>query len=236
MTAVLEPSNAGRNWLVNIFLNQVVGYLQNRENLHVGVVGGTESEPEIHELSKYVTQLEISTLGIENSDYFLDLNEEAGNLQGVHFDLVLCSQVLEHVWNHKNTFDTLFELVAPQGILWINVPTSNRAHGSPDYYSAGFTSRYVEKNLHQAGFEVITSGSVGTKRNYVATHSLPYWLSVRSHRFPLLYIRYKTGILKNTYLFIRHFFVLLKLQFTSSRVRNEGLFLTESWAIARRPI
>jgi hypothetical protein len=235
MTVVLEPSNAGRNWLVNVFLNQVAAQLQTKGHLHVGIVGGTKLEPEIHELSKFAKQIEISTLGIENSDYFLDLNDEPRNLPDVQFDLVLCSQVLEHVWNHKAAFDTLYQLVAPRGIPWINVPASNRAHGSPDYYCAGFTSGYLGKNLHQVGFEEIRSGSVGTKRNYVATHSLPYWLSVRSHRFPLVCIRYNTGIVKNSYLFLRHFFILLRLQFTSPRVQHAGLYLTESWAIAKRP-
>jgi SAM-dependent methyltransferase len=234
MTSVLEPSNVGRNWLVSVFHNQIATQLRKKDHIRVGIVGGTKSEPEIREISKYATQLEISTLGIDNSDYFLDLNDRDNNIQGVHFDLVLCSQVLEHVWNHKNAFDSLYDLVAPQGILWINAPASNRAHGSPDYYSAGFTCGYLENNLRLAGFDIISSGSVGSKRNYLATHSLPYWLSVRSHRFPLIYIRHNTGKVKNLYFLVRYFFILLRLQFTSPRVQNVGQHLTESWAIAKR--
>ena len=234
MTATLEPSNAGRNWLMGAFLNQVPCQLTMEAKILVGVVGGTKSEPEIRELAKLTPNLSVSTLGIENSDYFLDLNAREDNDLVMQFDLVLCSQVLEHLWNHKQAFDSLYECVIPGGILWMNAPTSNRAHGSPEYYSAGFTSEYLEKNLRQVGFEILGSGSVGTKRNYMATHLLPYWLSVSAHRFPLVFIRFNTGKAKNFYFFFRYFFTLFRLQFTSARLHSSGRYLTESWVLARR--
>jgi SAM-dependent methyltransferase len=235
LTTILEPSNAGRNWLINIFANQVVRRLESRVLLRVGVVGGTKSEPEIRQLSRFADNIEIQTIGIEDADHFLDLNLTIGIAVAEKFDLVLCSQVLEHVWNQRNAFDALFDLVAPGGILWLNAPATNRAHGSPDYFSAGFTNSYFEKNLQLVGFEVIDSGGIGTKRNYIATHSLPYWLSVNSHRFPLLCIRYNTGKFKNSMLFLRYFFILFRLQFTSKRIHNSGPYLTESWVVAKRP-
>ena len=234
MTAALEPSNVGRNWLMNIFINQASPHISMKKHLHVGVAGGTKSEPEIRELSKFIPDLQISTLGIEDSDYFLDLNFGAINEIGVQFDLVLCSQVLEHLWNHKQAFESLHESLKPGGILWMNAPTSNRVHGSPEYYSAGFTNEYLDKNLQEVGFEILGSGSVGTKRNYVATHLLPYWLSVRAHRFPLIFIRHNTRLAKNLYFFLRYFFTQFRLQFTSARLQSAGPFLTESWVIARR--
>ena len=235
MTNILEPSNAGRNWLLNIFTNRVVRLLESRVLLRVGVVGGTKTEPEIRELSKFANNIEIQTIGIEDSNHYLDLNLTKGITVAERFDLVLCSQVFEHVWNQRNAFDALFDVVAPGGILWVNAPASNRAHGSPDYFSAGFTNSYFEKNLNLVGFEVIDSGSIGTKRNYIATHLLPYWLSVNSHRFPLLYIRNNTGKFKNSMLFLRYFFILFRLQFTSKRIHNSGPYLTESWVVAKRP-
>jgi len=117
----------------------------------------------------------------------------------------------------------------------MSAPASNRVHGSPEYYSAGFTSEYLDKNLQEVGFEILGSGSVGTKRNYVATHLLPYWLSVRAHRYPLIFIRHNTRLAKNLYFFLRYFFTLFRLQFTSARLQSTGRFLTESWVIARIP-
>ena len=235
LNAVLEPSNAGRNWLMNVFIGQVPRLVSMKKILLVGVVGGTKSEPELRELSKVVPNLRISTLGIEDADYFLDLNIGTNDLTRVQFDLILCSQVLEHLWNHKQAFESLYESLIPGGILWINAPTSNRAHGSPEYYSAGFTSEYLVKNLQFEGFEIIVSGRVGTKRNYLATHLLPYWLSVRAHRFPLIFIRHNTRLVKNLFFFSRYFFTLFRLQFTSTRLQSTGRYLTESWVIARRP-
>lgn len=235
MTAALEPSNVGRNWLMNAFINQVCPHISLKKQLHIGVAGGTKSEPEIRELSKLIPDLQISTLGIEDSDYFLDLNFGAIDEIELQFDLILCSQVLEHLWNHKQAFESLHRFLKPGGILWMNTPTSNRVHGSPEYYSAGFTSEYLDKNLQEAGFEILGSGSIGTKRNYVATHLLPYWLSVRAHRYPLIFIRHDTRLAKNLYFFLRYFFILFRLQFTSAQLQNSGRFLTESWVIARKP-
>jgi hypothetical protein len=89
LTAALEPSNVGRNWLMNVFINQASLHFGTKKHLYVGVVGGTKSEPEIRELSNFIPDLQISTLGIEDSDYFLDLNFGAINASGVQFDLIL---------------------------------------------------------------------------------------------------------------------------------------------------
>lgn len=229
---VLEESNIGRNWLLNIFQKEITPIFLGRNKVRLGVVGGSYTEPEIRELNKLKIDLHVSTLGIEASDFFLDLNSEFEIDSKFDFDLLLCSQVFEHIWNHGAAFETLFQLTSFNGYVWINVPASNRMHGSPDFYSAGFTSEYLSENLRRVGFKVISSGSVGTQRNYLATHMLPYWLSVKAHSQPILTLRHDTSLLKNFYLFLRYLPTLLMLQFTSTRINFAGRYTTESWALA----
>ena len=70
----LEPSNVGRNWLLNIFADELVPLLPVDEKLKTGVIGGSKKEPEITFLEEREVRLDIQTLGIESSDIYVDLN------------------------------------------------------------------------------------------------------------------------------------------------------------------
>jgi len=154
----------------------------------VALVGGAPNEPEL-EIIKRAGSIPVTFFGIEpfSDEAFvhLDLNIATDFQQG--FDLVICSQVLEHVWNHQMVFDNLAKLVKPGGFLWIGCPASNYAHGSPDYFSAGFTTDYLERNFQLRNFEPVTSGSVGSERYYFLTHALQIWGGPRVHAFPLFF-------------------------------------------------
>jgi hypothetical protein len=112
------------------------------------VVGGTEQDPEYQLLMQLHPECTFQFLGLEaaKEDFIsLDLNGDSSQLPNAK--LVVCSQVLEHVWNHESFFRNLSRLTEVDGYLWLNVPMSNFVHGSPDYFSAGFTPEYLEKNL-----------------------------------------------------------------------------------------
>ena len=114
------------------------------------VVGGTEQDPEYQHLKQIHPECAFQFLGLEAAKEnftFLDLNSDSKQLPNAK--LVLCSQVLEHVWNHESFFWNLSELTEVDGYLWLNVPMSNFVHGSPDYFSAGFTPDYLERNLEK---------------------------------------------------------------------------------------
>ena len=125
----------------------------------IAVVGGTSRDPEVLEIKRISPTATLDFFGIENphSDTnftYLDLNDPIQNLKN-KYDLVLCSQVLEHVWNIENTFNVLVSLVSKNGFIWFNCPASNMAHGSPAYYSAGYTAEFVAKNLESRGFAIL---------------------------------------------------------------------------------
>jgi SAM-dependent methyltransferase len=154
----------------------------------VALVGGGIGEAEIEALKK-IKAISITYFGIEtipNEDFsFLDLNYDK-DFEDT-FDLVVCSQVLEHIWNHQAFFDNLSKLVRPRGFLWIGCPASNYPHGSPEYFSAGFAPDYLVNNLGLRNLELLLGGSLGSKRYYFLTHSLQIWGSKNLHKFPIFF-------------------------------------------------
>ena len=200
------------------------------------VVGGTPQDPEY----QFITSLGGSThsifVGIEDTDFnfhYLDLNE--GPRQSISGKLVLCSQVLEHVWNHKNFFLNLSDLTKSNGYLWLNVPMSNFVHGSPDYYSAGFATEYLLRNLEDNEFEIVSSGSIGSRRYYAATHLLGAWLTEKEHTNPFFNYHFQSGsrlgVLRK---FLLEWFSRMPLIFFSKTVTNEPRYATECFVFARK--
>ncbi len=79
-----------------------------------------------------------------------------------NYDLVLCSQVLEHFYDVKQAIQNLAKLVRQGGLLWIACPASNYAHGSPKYFSAGYTPGLITNPLPLEDFEVILQKNMGS--------------------------------------------------------------------------
>jgi SAM-dependent methyltransferase len=122
-------------------------YLEKEKIIEVCVVGRYWSEPEIQILRDMGYLVKATTFGIDHSDHFLDFNVISAYDSDIHFDLILSSLALEHIWNHASAFANISDIAKSKSLLWVSCPTSNRFHGSPDYYSAGFMPEYLEKNL-----------------------------------------------------------------------------------------
>lgn len=200
------------------------------------VVGGTPQDPECMFIKSLHSSIQVTFLGIEEVDpnfLYLDLNKPPS--KSITGKIVLCSQVLEHIWNHKNFFLNLKELTDHDGYLWLNVPMSNFVHFSPDYYSAGFASEYLVKNLEDNDFKVISSGSIGSRRYYTATHLLGTWLTEAEHENPIINYNFqpgsKLGILKKLIIDLCRLAPLLPL---SKTVTDSPRYSTEAYVLAKR--
>ena len=200
------------------------------------VVGGGSIDPEIVHLESIGRNFQISYVGIEETELnfqFLDLNQESTlNKQA---DLVCCSQVLEHIWNHQTFFNHLKNLTKPEGYLWINVPFSNFVHGSPHFYSSRFSPDYLVQNLEKIGFEIVYANQLGSRRYYLATHILNVWLTEKEHKSISTYYHFqpgtKLGIVRK---FIRELIQRVPLAFFSASVTPNLKTATESLVFARR--
>lgn len=204
----------------------------------VCVVGGTSSDPEIVVLKNSFPTIEFHTYGIENPSkdknfHELDLNRDQVSIQE-GFDLVLCSQVLEHVWNLENSFACLSDLTKPGGYLWLACPASNMPHGSPEYYSAGYTSEFLALNLENRNFEIILRKNLGSKRNYFITHALRQWVGEKEHNHPVKSYKIQPGtFLGNSRKYLREIPGRILALIYSKQVTESVDYATESVVLAR---
>jgi SAM-dependent methyltransferase len=209
---------------------------ENMEIKNVAVVGGSSKDPEIIYLSELTPDLNVHFFGIENQHndsnfHFLDLNasDKAREFENF-FDLVISSQVIEHIWNHSNYFNLLTSILKRGGYLWVNCPASNLVHGSPDYYSSGMTARYLEKNLETRNIQTVVSGQLGNKRYYMATHFARYWQTTKENHHPVLGYNFQNG----TYLGVVKKFIFdlpsrILLAFINSKHDSTYEYSTESF-------
>jgi hypothetical protein len=198
----------------------------------VAIIGGTEHEPEISILRQLIPSFEFSILGVDNlADTFFDLNKT--NLShSEEYDLILCSQVMEHIWAHGNAFIEFQKLLSPGGYLWISCPASNRSHGSPDYFSAGFTSSFLVNHAMKIDLNIQSSGTFGSKRNYLAVHLLDNWLTRKGHKYPILFCFEGKSYWKQIVLTVRYFPLIAMLHFVSKKLTTSTRYSTESWMLA----
>ena len=206
----------------------------------VALVGGSGGDPELKELppASRVTFFGIENLSGETPYKYLDLNESSAVNHG-QYDLVLCSQVLEHVWNLSTALQELYRLVNSGGLLWIGVPASNFAHGSPDYYYAGFTPQSLSLQMEKLGLDLLGSGVVGSKRSYVWTHLFRHWPTEQELARPVVssFINaFNTSgpawkRLARSLVSLRSVILLAY----DSRLVTDIEFGTETWVLARKP-
>ncbi len=225
-------NNFMRNHLIRILEAHLPSLFSSSE-LNVAIVGGSHGEPEIELLREFGFKIHLTTFGIEEADRKLDLNYFNSNPIKEKFDLILCSQVLEHVWNHDAAFANLKNLLSNSGVMWLTCPYSNRFHGSPDFYISGFTPNYLEYQLEKIGLQTLNSGSIGSSRNYLATYLLPVWLTDNGHKLPIFFAFEEKGILLRIALSLRFLPRTIFLSFQSSRVTSIAETSTESWLLAR---
>lgn len=161
--------------------------MRQMERLSVAVVGGYEDEPEMQILRAHFENIDLQVLGIsDSSDVFLDLNSSKWFVES-RFDLVLCSQVIEHIWNHNTFFLHISKLTPSNALLWLAAPASNFEHGFPSYFSAGFSESYLSNNLTGNGFRVLSSGKIASRRSYLMRHIFLHWISAGQASAPVTF-------------------------------------------------
>jgi SAM-dependent methyltransferase len=179
-----------RSGLTQKLLAHLSAGFQDELMIKIAVVGGSIDEPELKALQAGLNTT-VHFFGIEKSESenftYLDLNE-ASPVMGQHagqFDLILCSQVLEHLWNLPQAFVHFNSLLKSGGAAWVACPYSNFFHGSPHFYSTGYSPELIIKLAESQGMHVPQSGFVGSQRLYRSRHLLAYWLSERQLNHPL---------------------------------------------------
>lgn len=204
----------------------------------IGILGGSSKEPELLELLRIYPNAKVTFLGIEkglSEDPFIELDLNTSKDLDQIFDIVICAQVLEHVWNLDNSIINLSKIINPRGgFLWLNCPASNMVHGSPEYFSAGYSHKMISKNLENHEFEIIFASSIGSRRLYFFTHTLQYWPTKFELAHPLLTYRplrsYGRRLIPETFL---GFFGRLYALFLSNKELFDSQYDTETFVLAK---
>lgn len=190
-------NNPNDNVLRNHVVRDFVSELAEVRDIHnIAIVGGSISDHEVAIiLEKFPSGL-FQIFGIVPGQVFMDLNEPPGLQE--KFDLVLCTNVLEHVFHHENFAKNLLSLLNENSLLWLSFPFSDMYHGSPYYYSAGFASDYVEKLFEIHGGVTMKKKILASRRLYLFTHLLKDWPSEFRYKHPLAgQIIWGLGLRKN---------------------------------------
>lgn len=70
------------------------------------------------------------------------------------FDVILCSEVLEHVPEPTHALDEFARLLKPGGKVILTAPFSSNVHMAPYHYCSGFSKYWYEYHLTLRGFEI----------------------------------------------------------------------------------
>lgn len=68
------------------------------------------------------------------------------------FDVVLCSEVLEHLYEPLKAVREFARILAPNGLLLLTAPLGSSLHQEPYHYYGGFTSHWYTRVLSELGF------------------------------------------------------------------------------------
>ena len=173
----LFNTNYGRILILNKF-EELILKSNFKKNLQVAVVGGFHEEPEILLLKKLGFNLKVTTFGIEDTDdIYFDLNVSNKYSRKSHFDLIVCGQVLEHIWNVNYFVENISKIMADETLTFIHCPKSNIHHGHT-YYSAGYSKEFL-KQIFNNNNEILDYGELGTPRLYTSIHLLKDWITAR---------------------------------------------------------
>jgi SAM-dependent methyltransferase len=225
-----------RTWLSQRFSLNLINYLKNNSVTSILVLGGGVNEPELEMFNEkgidiYFFGIE-KTVGMSNFTY-LNLDEVNSNNQ--RFDLVICNQVIEHLFKLQNAFATIDSLVANGGLLWLTAPANNFRHGSPNYYSAGYSKEFFEKNLQNYNFEILDIGELSSERVYLYRHLLRVWPNYFQIKYPIIsYFGFSGSYLSKLLFNIKKIPARILIALASGRWQIDGNFPVETFGLFKK--
>lgn len=84
------------------------------------------------------------------------------------FAAVLCTEVLEHVPYPIATIKELSRVLAEGGVLILTAPSNCLRHFDPYFFTSGFSDRWFERVLPEAGLEILEITPVGDYYRWLA--------------------------------------------------------------------
>lgn len=92
------------------------------------------------------------------------------------FDVVMCTEVFEHLPEPIKALREFSRLLKPAGVLILTAPFSSLTHMPPYYYYTGFSRYFYKRFLEEMGFTIVDMNENGSYFEYLAQEirRLPY--------------------------------------------------------------
>jgi SAM-dependent methyltransferase len=107
------------------------------------------------------------------------------------FDVILCSEVFEHLPNPIGALVEFGRLLKPGGKLIITAPFASFVHFAPYHYATGFSKYWYEHHLSEQKFDITELSSNGNWFRYVRQEMFRMPSMVRRYgawHWPLAYL------------------------------------------------
>jgi ubiquinone/menaquinone biosynthesis C-methylase UbiE len=95
-------------------------------------------------------------------------------VEAASFDVVLCTEMLEHVPMPQAVVQELARVLRPGGRLLLTAPLGSGIHQEPHHYFGGFTPFWYQRFLTEAGFEDIVVEANAGFFSYFGQESLRF--------------------------------------------------------------
>ncbi|MBP9218617.1 MAG: class I SAM-dependent methyltransferase [Sterolibacterium sp.] len=86
-------------------------------------------------------------------DYVCDASDIP--VEDASFDVILCTEMLEHVSHPERIIAEFARILKPGGCLLLTAPLGSGLHQQPYHYYGGFTPFWYQKFLGEVGFECV---------------------------------------------------------------------------------
>jgi SAM-dependent methyltransferase len=98
------------------------------------------------------------------------------------FDVVLCTEVIEHHPEPIRVVNELGRLLKPGGLLLLTAPLGSGIHQEPFHFYGGYTPYWYRRFLPEAGFvEIDVEANAGSFRHF-GQESVRFWTMIAPHR------------------------------------------------------
>ncbi len=110
------------------------------------------------DLGEYTRDEKESITKTEAKDYVIGKLDYKGDVWDIDekdatFDVILCTEVFEHIPYPVESIKEFSRLLKPGGKLILTMPASSNRHFDPYYFYAGFSDRWVEYFLPKYNFK-----------------------------------------------------------------------------------
>lgn len=119
------------------------------------------------------------------------------------FDVVLCSEVLEHVPDPVRAVKELTRLLRPGGTLILTAPFASIVHFAPQHYATGFSRYWYEHHLASLDFNILELTPNGDWFLYTYQEIMRMGSMARKCRDPYWLLAYVLGYMAKFYFSFR---------------------------------